>query len=148
MRALIQRVRRGAVSVAGESRAEIGHGLVILVGVGPEDTPAESEWLATKCAHLRVFEDEQGKMNRSLLDTGGQAIVISQFTLYGDVSKGRRPSFIRAAEPAVAEPLVENFAGRLDAIGVPTQTGDFGAEMLVQIDNDGPVTLMIEREPK
>ena len=147
MRALVQRVRSGRVSVDGRTLAEIGQGLVILLGVGEGDTEVEARWLANKCAHLRVFADEDGKMNRSLLEAPGEAVVVSQFTLYGDVRRGRRPSFVHAAPPEVAEPLVERFAVLLQEEGVPTQTGSFGAMMLVEIDNDGPVTLMLEREP-
>jgi D-tyrosyl-tRNA(Tyr) deacylase len=120
--------------------------LVILLGVGDGDSKEEARWLAGKCANLRIFEDDAGKMNRSLLDSGGKALVVSQFTLYGDVSKGRRPSFVHAADPEIAEPLVESFAQFLQAEGVETRTGAFGADMLVEIENDGPVTLMIERE--
>ena len=145
MRALVQRVRRGRVSVEGETLAEIGPGMVILLGVGDRDSEDEARWLAAKCANLRIFEDGGGKMNRSLLDTGGEALVVSQFTLYGDVSKGRRPSFVHAASPEIAEPLVEKFAGHLRGEGIETRTGAFGADMLVEIENDGPVTLMIER---
>ncbi|GMR10375.1 MAG: D-aminoacyl-tRNA deacylase [Anaerolineae bacterium] len=146
MRALVQRVRRGCVSVDGETLAEIGPGMVILLGVGDRDSEQEARWLAGKCANLRIFEDDGGKMNRSLLDSGGKALVVSQFTLYGDVSKGRRPSFVHAADPEIAEPLVEKFAEHLRGEGVTTQTGSFGANMLVEIENDGPVTLMIERD--
>ena len=121
--------------------------MVILLGVGDGDSEEEARWLAGKCANLRIFEDDAGKMNRSLLDSGGKALVVSQFTLYGDVSKGRRPSFVHAADPEIAEPLVESFAQFLQAEGVETSTGAFGADMLVEIENDGPVTLMIEREP-
>jgi D-tyrosyl-tRNA(Tyr) deacylase len=128
--------------------AEIGAGLIILLGVGEGDGEQEAQWVANKCANLRIFGDERGKMNRSVLDTGGEAIVVSQFTLYGDVSKGRRPSFIHAAQPEQAEPLVRSFAGVLNDLGVPTQLGVFGAHMLVEIDNDGPVTIIVEREPK
>ena len=120
--------------------------MVILLGVGDGDSEEEARWLAGKCANLRIFEDDAGKMNRSLLDSGGKALVVSQFTLYGDVSKGRRPSFVHAADPEIAEPLVESFAQFLQAEGVETRTGAFGADMLVEIENDGPVTLMIERE--
>lgn len=147
MRAVLQRVRRGRVSVDGRTVAEIGRGLVILVGVGHGDTEEEARWMAEKCAVLRVFEDEAGKTNLSVLDVGGEAIVVSQFTLYADTRKGRRPSFIRAAPPEVAEPLVERFAALLREQGVPTQTGVFGAHMLVEIENDGPVTILLEREP-
>jgi D-tyrosyl-tRNA(Tyr) deacylase len=146
MRIVVQRVRQGRVRVAEETLAAIERGLVILVGVGHEDTPAEAEWLADKCAGLRVFEDQEGKTNLSVVDVGGQAIVVSQFTLYADTRKGRRPSFIRAALPDAAEPLVEVFARRLESQGVPTQTGRFGAHMQVEIDNDGPFTLVLERE--
>ena len=142
----MQRVRRSLVSVGGEALAEIGPGMVILLGVGDTDTEDEARWLAGKCANLRIFEDEAGKMNRSLLDSGGKALVVSQFTLYGDVSKGRRPSFVHAADPEIAEPLVERFAQFLQGEGIETSTGEFGADMLVEIENDGPVTLMIERE--
>lgn len=145
MKALVQRVRRGRVSVEEETLAEIGPGMVILLGVGDQDSEDEARWLAGKCANLRVFVDESGKMNRSLLESGGEALVVSQFTLYGDVSKGRRPSFIHAADPEIAEPLVEKFTGYLRDHGVATSTGIFGANMLVEIENDGPVTLMIER---
>lgn len=145
MKALVQRVRRGRVSVEGETLAEIGPGMVILLGVGDEDSEDEARWMAGKCANLRVFVDEEGKMNRSLLESGGEALVVSQFTLYGDVSKGRRPSFIHAADPETAEPLVDKFTGYLLEQGIATSTGAFGAEMLVEIENDGPVTLMIER---
>ncbi len=145
MRALVQRVRRGRVSVDGETLAEIGPGMVILLGVGDQDSEDQARWLAKKCANLRIFEDDGGKMNRSLLQSGGEALVVSQFTLYGDVSKGRRPSFVHAADPEIAEPLVEKFAGHLRGEGIETSTGTFGADMLVEIENDGPVTLMIER---
>jgi D-aminoacyl-tRNA deacylase len=146
MRAVVQRVRRGRVSVADQVVAEIGLGLVILLGVGPADGEAQTGYLAEKIANLRIFEDEQGKINRSLLEVGGAAIVVSQFTLYADTRKGRRPSFTDAALPEVARPLVERFAALLQAQGVPTQTGEFGAHMLVEIDNDGPVTIWMERE--
>lgn len=146
MRALLQRVSRGRVSVEGETLAEIGHGLVILLGVGRGDTESQASWLAQKCAGLRIFEDEDGKTNLSILDVGGEALVVSQFTLYADTRKGRRPSFIYSAPPEEAEPLVERFAKLLADRGVPTQTGRFGAHMLVEIDNDGPVTIMLERE--
>jgi D-tyrosyl-tRNA(Tyr) deacylase len=147
MRIVVQRVRRGRVRVGEDTLAEIERGLVIFVGVGHDDTSAEAEWLADKCAGLRIFEDQEGKTNLSALDVGGQAIVVSQFTLYADTRKGRRPSFIRAALPGAAEPLVEQFAMRLDANGVPTRTGRFGAHMRVEIENDGPFTLVLEREP-
>ena len=147
MKAVVQRVRQGRVSVEGETVAEIEKGLVILVGVGHGDREAEALWLAEKCAVLRIFEDAEGKTNLSVQDIGGEAIVVSQFTLYADTRKGRRPSFIRAALPDVAEPLVSCFAEHLSAQGVPTKMGVFGAHMLVEIDNDGPVTILLEREP-
>lgn len=125
---------------------EIGTGLVALVGVGEGDTGDEADWLADKTANLRVFEDQDGKTNLSLQDVNGQLLVVSQFTLYADTSRGRRPSFIRAAPPEVAEPLVERFSQRVEGHGVPVQRGRFGAHMIVSIENDGPVTVMLERE--
>jgi D-tyrosyl-tRNA(Tyr) deacylase len=145
MRLVIQRVKRGAVSVVGEVVGEIGPGMVILVGVGKGDGEAQADWLAEKVANLRIFEDEAGKMNRSVLEAGGSALVVSQFTLYADTQKGRRPSFIDAALPAEAEPLVTYFGQRLAFHGVPIQRGVFGAMMLVEIENDGPVTILLER---
>lgn len=145
MRVVLQRVRRGKVSVDGRTVAEIGHGAVILLGIGPQDGEEQARYLVDKIANLRIYEDEQGKMNRSLLDTGGEAIVVSQFTLYADTRKGRRPSFTEAAPPEIASPLVERFASMLAEAGVPTQTGEFGAHMLVEIENDGPVTIFMER---
>jgi D-tyrosyl-tRNA(Tyr) deacylase len=145
LRILLQRVRRAAVRVAGRSVAEIGLGMVILVGIGPGDGDEQARTLAEKVANLRIFEDEAGKFNRSLLDVGGQAMVVSQFTLYADTRKGRRPSFTDAALPEQAASLVERFADLLRQQGVPTQTGEFGAHMLVEIENDGPVTIWLER---
>lgn len=145
MRLVIQRVKRGAVSVGGEVVGQTGPGLVILVGVGKGDGEAQADWLAEKVANLRIFEDEVGKMNRSVLEAGGSALVVSQFTLYADTQKGRRPSFIDAALPAEAEPLVTYFGQRLAYYGVPIQRGVFGAMMLVEIHNDGPVTIILER---
>ena len=145
MRALLQRVSHGKVSVEGKSIAEIEHGFVILLGVGEGDGEAEIDYLVKKIAQLRVFEDEQGKMNLSILDVGGEAIVVSQFTLYADTRKGRRPSFIHAAPPEIASPLVDKFVDALAAQGVKTQSGEFGANMLVEIDNDGPVTIWLEK---
>lgn len=144
MRAVLQRVRRGKVSVEGRKVAQIGSGLVILLGIGPEDTEEIARTLAEKIAYLRIFEDEQKKMNLSIRDVSGAAIVISQFTLYADTRKGRRPSFVDAALPDIARPLVDRFAQLLAAQGVPTQTGEFGANMLVEIENDGPVTIVME----
>jgi len=145
MRIVIQRVRHGRVSVNGEIIAEIGQGVVILVGVGPADGEEQARYLVEKIANLRIFEDEHGKINRSLLEVGGSAIVVSQFTLYADTRKGRRPSFTDAAPPELASPLVERFAEMLREQGVETQTGQFGAHMLVDIANDGPVTIWLER---
>ena len=145
MRVVLQRVNRGRVTVAGRSLAEIGTGVVLLVGVGPEDGEEQIRYLVEKIANLRIFEDEAGKMNRSLLDVGGEAIVVSQFTLYADTRKGRRPSFTDAALPEIASPLVYSFAEMLSAQGIPTQSGEFGAHMLVEIANDGPVTICLER---
>ena len=145
MRAVLQRVRRGRVSIDGETVAEIGRGLVLLVGVGRTDGPTEADGLAEKVAGLRIFEDAQGKMNLSLVEVGGQALVVSQFTLYADASKGRRPSFIDAAPPDIAAPLVEAIAEGLRRRGLDARLGRFGAHMLVEIDNDGPVTIVLER---
>jgi len=131
--------------VEGRTVAEIGHGVVILLGIRPGDGEEQAGYLAEKIANLRIFEDEQGKINRSLLEVGGAAIVVSQFTLYADTRKGRRPSFTDAALPEVARPLVDRFAELLNSQGAPTQTGEFGAHMLVEIDNDGPVTIWMER---
>ncbi len=145
MRALIQRVTSAKVTVEGEIVAEISHGLVILLGIGLGDTEEQARYLAEKIASLRIFEDSAGKFNLSLLDVSGAAIVVSQFTLYSDTRKGRRPSFSEAARPEVAAPLVGKFAEFLLAQGVPTQIGIFGAHMLVEIENDGPVTLWLEK---
>jgi D-tyrosyl-tRNA(Tyr) deacylase len=146
MRVLLQRVREASVTVEGEVVGAIGQGFVALVGVGHADGEEQAAWLAKKVAGLRVFEDEEGKFNRSLLDVGGAALVISQFTLYADSRKGRRPSFTDAAPPEVAEPLVARFADLLRAEGVPVEMGVFGAMMLVEIHNDGPVTIWLERD--
>jgi D-tyrosyl-tRNA(Tyr) deacylase len=145
MRTVLQRVSRGSVTVNSQRVSEIGPGLVILVGVGKGDGEAQADWLAEKIVNLRIFEDEAGKMNRSVLETGGSALVVSQFTLYANTEKGRRPSFIEAALPEEAEPLITYFAKRLQFYGVPVQTGVFRADMLVEIHNDGPVTIMLER---
>jgi D-tyrosyl-tRNA(Tyr) deacylase len=145
MRALIQRVISGKVSVEGKSIAHIGHGLVILLGIGQGDTEEKARFLAEKTANLRIFTDSEGKFNQSLLDVNGAALVISQFTLYSDTRKGRRPSFTEAAPSEMAAPLVEKFAGLLRVMGLPVQTGSFGAHMLVEIENDGPVTMLLEK---
>ena len=145
MRVILQRVNNSRVTVEGEPIAEIGLGIVILLGIGHDDGEERARYLANKIANLRIFEDEAGKINRSVLDVGGEAIVVSQFTLYADTRKGRRPSFTDAAPPETASPLVERFAQLLVEQGVPTQTGEFGAHMLVEIANDGPVTIWMER---
>ncbi len=144
VRIVYQRVQSASVSVEGEVLGRIGQGCVLLLGVGPQDTEKDGDVLADKCAHLRVFEDEEGKMNRSLLDMQGEALVISQFTLYGDCRRGRRPSFTDAAPPDHAEKLYQVFMENLKARGVSVQCGQFGAKMLVEIRNDGPVTLLLE----
>lgn len=144
MRAVVQRVSRGSVSIEGKQVAQIGRGFVILVGVGQGDAEADAVWLTDKIAFMRMFEDEAGKTNLSVLDVKGEAIVVSQFTLYADTSRGRRPGFSYAAPPDVAEPLVRRFAELLAGHGVPVQTGVFGADMLVEIHNDGPVTILLE----
>lgn len=145
MRALIQRVSRGAVSVGGRVVGRIERGFVVLVGVTHADGRAEADWLAAKIAGLRVFDDEAGKMNLALADVGGAILVVSQFTLYGDASKGRRPSFTDAAAPEHAEPLVDYLVQRLRDGGLTVATGVFGAHMELEIHNDGPVTLWVER---
>jgi len=146
MRALLQRVSSGKVTVDDQTIAQIGRGLVILLGIGQQDREDQAAYLAEKIANLRIFEDDQGKTNLSILDEGGEAIVVSQFTLYADTRKGRRPSFVYAGAPDMAEPLVQRFAELLRGHGIPTQTGQFGAHMLVEIHNDGPVTIWLERE--
>lgn len=145
MRAVLQRAQRGQVSVDDKIVGQIGPGYVILLGVTQQDGPAEVKKLAEKIAHLRVFEDDQGKMNRSALDIGAEMLIISQFTLFADAKKGRRPSFTRAAPPEIAEPLVTQFVEHLRKMGVnKVETGAFGATMLVHIDNDGPVTIILD----
>lgn len=144
MRVVVQRVRAGRVSVDGRIVADIGPGVVVLLGIAPGDGEAQARFITEKIANLRIFEDEAGKMNQSILDTGGQCIVVSQFTLYADTRKGRRPSFTDAAGPETARPLVDRFAALMAGHGIPTQTGEFGAHMLVEIDNDGPVTIILE----
>jgi D-tyrosyl-tRNA(Tyr) deacylase len=144
MRILLQRVSQAKVSVAGEPDRAVGRGLLALVGVGPEDDEAVARRLAEKTATLRVFENEAGRFDRSLLDIGGGALVVSQFTLYGDARKGRRPDFTGAARPEKAEPLVRAYAEALAGQGVPVQTGTFGAHMDVALVNDGPVTIWLD----
>ena len=145
MRALLQRVSRASVTVDGRIVGQIDRGFVVLLGVTHADTRAEAEWVAAKIAGLRVFDDEAGKMNRALADVGGALLVVSQFTLYGDARKGRRPSFSDAAVPEHAEPLVDWFVDCLRRAGFTVATGVFGAHMEVAIHNDGPVTLLVEK---
>ena len=144
MRAVLQRVSHGKVSIDGRITAEIGLGLVILLGIGPDDGREKVQSMARKIAALRIFQDKQGKMNLSILDIEGSAIVVSQFTLYADTHRGNRPSFIEAAPPVLASPLVDYFIKCLGEQGVPTQSGEFGAHMLVEVANDGPVTILLE----
>lgn len=144
MRALVQRVNKGSVSVEGEVQGEISSGLVILLGIKNGDTEADATYLAEKCANLRIFPDDAGKFDRSCKDVIGEILVVSQFTLYGNTEKGRRPSFIEAALPNISEPLYEFFVERLKGTGLKVETGVFGAMMDVEIHNDGPVTLMLE----
>lgn len=144
MRGLIQRVSEASVTVAGETVGTIGGGLLALVAVGPDDRPEQSTWMAGKIARLRVFADDAGRMNRSVLDVGGAVLVVSQFTLYGDVSRGNRPSFVGAGPPELGERLVGVLAEELRCLGVAVETGRFGAHMQVSLVNDGPVTIWIE----
>ncbi|MCS7220728.1 MAG: D-aminoacyl-tRNA deacylase [Anaerolineae bacterium] len=148
MRAVVQRVSEASVIVAGEVISAIGRGLLIFLGVTHSDGEEEAAYLARKIAGLRVFEDAEGKMNLSLADVGGQALVVSQFTLYADARKGRRPSFTDAARPEQAEPLIERFVAYLRNEGIPTQTGRFQAHMGVRLCNDGPVTLILDTAQK
>ena len=144
MRAVVQRVCRAAVVIDGESVAAIERGLLVLLGVAPMDSATDAQWLADKTANLRIFNDESGKMNLSVADLGGSLLVVSQFTLYGDCRKGRRPSFIAAAPPELAVPMYEAFVNALRSVGLPVQTGRFGAMMQVELVNDGPVTLILD----
>jgi D-tyrosyl-tRNA(Tyr) deacylase len=146
MRAVVQRVSRGRVVIDGRVNGEIAAGVVVLLGVGKEDGNEAAAYLAEKVAHLRIFEDEQGKMNRSLLETGGAALVVSQFTLYGDTRRGRRPGFDRAAPPEEANRLYQTFIGELRARGVRVETGVFQAMMTVELANEGPVTILLDSE--
>lgn len=146
MRAVVQRVKRAEVRVGEEITGRIGPGFVVLLGVGKTDTEAAAEALAEKIANLRVFDDGEGKMNRSLLESGGQALCVSQFTLYGDCRKGRRPSYDQAAAPDVALHLYESFVAALRQRGIPTETGRFRAMMDVELVNDGPVTLLLDSD--
>lgn len=151
MRVVVQRVALASVrwtGADGDARSsDIGRGLLLLVGVGPEDEEADADRMADKVAHLRIFPDDEGRSNRSVRDVGGEALVVSQFTLYADTTRGRRPSFIRAGDPHRAEELYDRVAARLEALGVPTRTGSFGAQMAVSLENDGPVTLVLSTHP-
>ena len=143
MRAVLQRVSRARVTVGTEVTGEIAAGWLVLLGIAASDSRRQIDWLADKVVNLRAFRDEAGKMNRSVQDTGGSVLVVSQFTLYGDCQKGRRPGFTAAAPPAVAEPLYQQFVDALRLRGVPVATGRFGADMQVELVNDGPVTFVI-----
>lgn len=145
MKAVVQRVTEARVSVGGQTVGAIGVGLVVLLAVGKGDGEEEAQWMANKIAHLRIFEDEAGKFNRSIMDAEGQVLLVSQFTLYGDARKGRRPSFTEAAPPELAEALIDRVAELLMSNGVPVASGQFQAYMLVEIHNDGPVTIILEK---
>jgi len=144
LRALVQRVTEGSVSVRGEVTGQIGKGLVILLGITNNDTEENAKFLAEKCANLRIFSDSDGKFNLSCFEEKGEILVVSQFTLYGDTRKGRRPSFIQAAPPEISEPLYREFIDKLKEMNLKVEEGVFGAMMKVEIHNDGPVTLMVE----
>jgi len=144
MRAVIQRVKSASVTVEGEVVSEIQKGLLVFLGVAQEDTHADVKYMASKIANLRIFEDDEGRMNLSILDIGGEALVVSQFTLCGDCRKGRRPSFIAAARPEKADPLYQAFMDEISRLGVPVKAGIFQAMMDVELINDGPVTMMLD----
>ena len=146
MRAVVTRVSQAEVTIAGQTAGQIGRGLLILLGVGPQDTPAQSKYLAEKILSLRIFSDQAGKMNLSLADIGGQVLVVSQFTLFGNCRKGRRPSFTEAAPPDLGEALYRQFLADCAAGGFPPQHGQFGADMQVSSVNDGPVTLVLDTD--
>lgn len=146
MRVVLQRVSEASVTIAGRTAGRIDRGVLVLVGFAPTDTPAEVTWMADKIARLRLFSDAEGKMNLDLASVGGAVLVVSQFTVYGDTEKGRRPSFINAARPDIAIPLYEALVAALRAIGLTVASGEFGADMQVALVNDGPVTLLLERE--
>ena len=146
MRAVVQRVSQASVRVDGQVVGRIGRGLLILLGVRNGDGEAEARWVAEKCANLRIFEDEDGKFNLSALDIGGEVLVVSQFTLYGDTRRGRRPSFTEAAPPGISGPLYRDFVSTVMKLGLKAQTGVFGAMMDVTLTNDGPVTVIVERD--
>lgn len=145
MRAVVQRVKFARVVVDGAIVGEIGQGFLVLLGVTHNDSRDQAHWLAEKIAGLRIFNDDAGKMNRDLTDVGGGMLIVSQFTLYGDCRKGKRPSFIDAAPPEIAIPLYEQFINAVKALGIPVATGRFGADMQVELLNDGPVTLIVEK---
>ena len=146
MRAILQRVSRASVTVDEQVVGQIGRGLLVLLGVGQNDSEVQVKTLADKVVHLRIFGDDEGKMNRSLLDVSGEVLVISQFTLYADTRRGRRPSFTEAAPPALAEPLVERFKYTLAGYGLPVASGIFGAYMTIDLRNEGPVTILLDSE--
>lgn len=146
MRAVIQRVSRASVTINENTAGTIDQGLVVLLGIKEGDTTKDLQWLAEKIIHLRIFEDSNGKMNNSLADIGGEVLIISQFTLYGDCRKGRRPGFSGAAPPEMAEPLYQQFIEEVRAKNIVTATGSFGADMQVELINDGPVTLLLDSE--
>jgi D-aminoacyl-tRNA deacylase len=146
MRALLQRVSRASVTVDGKVVGQIGQGLLVFLGVGRDDSEVQVKTLADKIAYLRIFGDDEGKMNRSLLDTGGEVLVVSQFTLYADMRRGRRPSFTDAAPPVVAESLFEHFKDALASYGLTVASGIFGASMTIEIRNEGPVTIWLDSE--
>jgi D-tyrosyl-tRNA(Tyr) deacylase len=146
MRAVVQRVRRASVAIGGTTTATIGKGLMVLLGIRTADTAADSTWLADKIVQLRIFADRQGKMNVSLADIAGEMLIVSQFTLYGDCRKGRRPGFSAAATPDIALPLYRHFIAEVERRGIRAATGTFQAEMDVELVNDGPVTLLLDSE--
>lgn len=146
MRLVVQRAARAKVTVDGRVTGEIGAGLVVLIGISPDDTGAQVAWAADKIVNLRIFEDDEGKMNASLIESGGEVLLVSQFTLYGDARKGRRPSFIRAAQGEVAEGLYDGVVAAISGAGVTCATGEFGASMDVELVNRGPVTILLDSE--
>lgn len=146
MRAVLQRVKSASVTIQNEKVGEIADGILLFLGITEEDGEKECDFLAEKAVQLRIFEDEEGKMNRSLLDMGGKMLIVSQFTLFADCRRGRRPSFIKAARPQQAEPLYERFIQAVQGMGVKTASGRFGADMLVSLENDGPVTILLDTE--
>lgn len=148
MRAVLQRVTRASVTVDGAVTGKIGRGFLVLLGVGPEDTAEQALWLAQKIAGLRVFSDENDKMNLALADVGGAVLCVSQFTLYADCRRGKRPNFTKAAPPQLANELYERFVDFLRGLGIETQTGDFGADMQVELLNDGPVTILLDTDER